>query len=153
MKIDYIPYESKYRDVVYAMIKSLYAEDTEVKIMNDSNIDRTIEFLLSNPGNGRITLIANGEIIIGYSILIYFWSNEYGGRVLLLDEFYINEEFRSQGIGTTFLEQLKATEASECKAIILEVVPSNFKAQKFYDKMGFRPVRNKYLRYILNDKK
>lgn len=149
--MEYIPYHSKYRDEVTVMIKSLYAEDAEGKIMNDSNIDRTIVFLHSHPGNGRITLIANTEIIIGYSIVIYYWSNEYGGLVLLLDEFYICKEFRGQGIGTAFIEHLKSTEASVCKAIILEVVPSNLKAKKFYDKLGFRPVRNRYLRYFLND--
>jgi ribosomal protein S18 acetylase RimI-like enzyme len=151
MNIEYFPYHNSYRAEVSEMIISLYAEDPDSKEMNESNINKTISFLQSNPDKGRITLIANDNIIVGYSIIIYFWSNEYGGLILFLDELFIRKEFRCRSIGTTYIKHLISTETPVCKAIILEVIPSNIKAHKFYDKIGFHPVRNKYLRYLLND--
>lgn len=150
MKIGYIPYRDEFREDLLGMIKSLYSEDPSGKIMNDSKIEGTITFLQSHPGSGRIIIITHAGAVAGYAIIVYFWSNEYGGFVLLLDELFILEEFRGKTIGSKFIKNLVITESGKCKAIFLEVIPSNTRAMKFYQKSGFKPHVNKFHRYLLS---
>jgi ribosomal protein S18 acetylase RimI-like enzyme len=150
MKIQYITYRDELRDDLLGMIKSLYSEDPSCKKMNDKKIDKTIIYLQSHPDNGRIIMINNGDLILGYAIIVYFWSNEYGGLVLLLDELFIREEFRNKGIGSSFIKNLISTETGKSRAIFLEVIPSNIRAMEFYQKSGFQLHINKFHRYLLS---
>jgi len=150
MKVEYIPYRDEFRDDLLEMVKSSYSEDPSGKEMSDIKIDRTISFLQSHPGNGRIVIITASDLVLGYAIIVYFWSNEYGGSVLLLDELFIREESRGKGIGSGFMKNLISTETGKCRAIFLEVIPSNTRAMEFYQKSGFRVHVNKFHRYLLS---
>jgi|WetSurMetagenome_2_1015567.scaffolds.fasta_scaffold01284_2 GNAT superfamily N-acetyltransferase len=150
MKIEYIPYRDEFRDDLIEMIKSLYSEDPSGKEMSNKKIERTISFLQSNPDTGRIVMITEAAMVSGYAIIVYFWSNEYGGPVLLLDELFIREEFRGKGIGKGFIKNLISIETGKSKAIFLEVIPSNTRAMEFYQNAGFQLNVNKFHRYLLN---
>jgi len=149
MEIQYIPYRNEFREDLSEMVISLYSEDPSGEKMNDKKIENTICYIQSHPDNGRIEMIIHDQLVIGYAIIVYFWSNEYGGSVLLLDELFMREEFRGKGIGTGFLKNLISAESGKCKAIFLEVIPSNTKAMEFYRKAGFMIHVNKFHRYLL----
>lgn len=148
MLIEYISYEKRYRDDLYEMIKSLYIEDPEGK-MTDEKIDKTIAYLQLHNDYGKIFLLKSLTEIIGYSIIINYWSNEYGGIVLCIDELYIKSEFRGQGIGTGFIKNLINKRYNNCIVIFLEVIPSNERAYSIYNKIGFKPHKNRILKYIM----
>lgn len=151
MKIRYIPYQDEYREDLFKMIRALYAEDPSGDKMNEGKIEKTIDYLQTHPERGRIMLFSDGNLIIGYSIIIYYWSNEYGGIILLLDELFVKEGCRGHRIGTGFINHLITTESELCKAIFLEVIPSNSKALKFYNSLGFEPVGHNFQKYVLNN--
>jgi len=150
MKVEYIPYRDEFRDDLLEMIKSLYSEDPSGKEMSDEKIESTIGFLQSHPVNGRIVMITEAARVSGYAIIVYFWSNEYGGPVLLLDELFIREGFRGKGIGKGFIKNLISDETGKSKAIFLEVIPSNTRAMEFYQNAGFQLHVNKFHRYLLS---
>jgi GNAT superfamily N-acetyltransferase len=75
--------------------------------------------------------------IVGYALLINFWSNEYGGIVLNIDELYVVPERRGAGTGTAFLNYLAAGHPGDCVALKLEVLPYNRRALRLYEKLGF----------------
>jgi GNAT superfamily N-acetyltransferase len=149
MKINYIPYKETHHQKLREMIHALYVADCEPEKMNADKIDRTIAFLTANPGAGEIILFEAEGRVVGYSILINYWSNEYGGIVLYIDELYLCQEYRGKGMGTEFIRYLVRTGYNQCKALSLEVVPSNSKAMKLYMRLGFRPAHNHTLRYAL----
>jgi ribosomal protein S18 acetylase RimI-like enzyme len=151
MNIRYIPYRDEFREDLPAMIKSLYSDDPYGDKMNDEKIEATVNFFQAHPDHGKILLITGDGIVMGYAIIVYFWSNEYGGAVILLDELFIRSEFRGKSIGTGFVRNLISTESGRCKAIFLEVVPSNGRALEFYQKIGFQLHKNKFHRYLLNN--
>ena len=76
--------------------------------------------------------------MIGYALLINFWSNEYGGNMLIIDELYILPNHRNKGLGTSFIDFLKKTKYNNSVAIELEVLPYNVKALEWYKKLGFQ---------------
>lgn len=128
---------------VNKMIMALYFEDSEGESMNSNKIDRTIDALYNNPDKGEILVLElNGEIV-GYSIVVFQWSNEYGGDVVNIDELYVKPSFRSMGIGTDFIKYLM--EKYQDNLIVLEVTPSNNRAYDYYSILGFEDVVNKHM--------
>lgn len=147
MNIKYRKYKNEDNEVVFGMIKALYRKDPGGKPISDENIELTIRELPSHPDKGSIIMFDNDGEIVGYSILVNYWSNEYGGNILLLDELYISPDFRGKGIGTAFVKDLIKNRFNNSVAIKLEVTPANVKAGKLYERIGFRLTRNSHMMY------
>jgi ribosomal protein S18 acetylase RimI-like enzyme len=126
------------------MIHTLYREDPSTKQISDAKISQTVRELRDKPNKGKIIVFEKEKTIVGYSILIPYWSNEYGGNVLHIDELYVKPEHRKRGVATSFLKQLVRTK-HDAVALELEVTPSNTRAMKYYRKLGFRNTRNMHL--------
>jgi ribosomal protein S18 acetylase RimI-like enzyme len=99
------------------------------------------EFL---PGEafGKAWLVYQGDEIAGYIVLTYDYGLESGGREAFIDELYLHESYRGQGIGRKtieFAEQFCA--ANGIGALLLGVEPENTAAQAFYQKVGFEDRR------------
>jgi len=133
---------------IHSMIMSFY-EGYETDIpMSPAKIQTTLLQLQKHPETGTALLILKEKEIIGYSILINFWSNEYGGNILFIDELFIKEEHRNGGIGTVFFK-LVEEKFIEAKILALELSPANTKAANLYKKLGFRKNKNATLFKIL----
>ncbi len=149
MNISYKPCAAKDLPKLRAMIHALYMADGEPEKMTDNKIDRTVAFLTTNPGHGEIILFCNVSDVVGYAILINYWSNEFGGNVLYIDELFVKEAFRNQQIGTDFINYLIRTGYNNCRALSLEVVGINARALALYRRLGFKPAPNHTLRYVV----
>ena len=127
------------------MIHALHKEDPADKPVDDRKISRTLRQIRGNPAVGEVIIFENSGRIVGYSILIYYWSNEYGGRILNVDELYVNPEQRRLGVATSFFNHLSVAFKNRIVAVKLEVTPSNRKALTYYQKLGFKKTRNQHL--------
>ena len=85
MNITYRQFRTSDKKTVVELIKSLYREDPEGKPVFDEKINKTFNQLTKHPDKGTIMIVEVDSKIIGYSILINFWSNEYGGFRLAQD--------------------------------------------------------------------
>ena len=131
--------------VVTELIKALYREDPAGKAMTDEKIRGTFDRLAAHPHAGTLLVFETDSRTIGYALLINFWSNEYGGNVLVIDELYIIPAFRGQGMGTRFIQYLAENRFNDCVALELEVLPYNVRALKLYERIGFRKPDRDYL--------
>ena len=131
------------------MILGLYTEDPSDKIVNVQKIERTFEALFSDPSRGTIMIFEQGTEMVGYSILINFWSNEFGGNILIIDELFVKKEFRSQGIASHFIQHLVETKFNDSVALQLEVTPNNDRALALYKNLGFKRHKNDYYDLLL----
>ncbi|RNB90414.1 GNAT family N-acetyltransferase [Brevibacillus fluminis] len=125
------------------MVSSLYSEDLEGQPMNSTKVTSTINECKKNPQKVRIVILINNNEIIGYSILVYFWSNEYGGNILFIDELYVKEDSRSRGIGAYFLNCIEKMD--NIVALQLEANTSNKRVLDYYTRLGFEVVGNTQL--------
>jgi ribosomal protein S18 acetylase RimI-like enzyme len=94
--------------------------------------------LLRDESLGRIFLIHSGGHLAGYFALTFCFSLEFHGRFGLLDELYILERCRGQGLG----RRAEALAATICKdegltALRLEVGKGNTAAESLYSRLGF----------------
>ncbi|MFT4562357.1 MAG: ribosomal protein S18 acetylase RimI-like enzyme [Gammaproteobacteria bacterium] len=100
--------------------------------------------LLENDHLGRIWLIEFDAEVVGYIAVCFGYSIEFAGRDAFIDEFFINEDHRGRGLGSSALE-LVATEMSRLNiaALHLEVARSNSRSARLYAAAGFE-ARSKY---------
>jgi len=129
-------------DAVIAMMAALYDEDASGYV-SPAHFRRTVDALLADPHRGTIIVFDLGpDRCIGYAILIPYWSNEFGGAMVEVDELFIRPEFRSRSIGRAFIEWIERARPHGATVIELEVTPDNHKAQEFYTAVGFEKRAN-----------
>jgi GNAT superfamily N-acetyltransferase len=128
---------------VLRMMRELYEIDGQELRANPASFHSTIDYLLANPASGRIVLFTDGSVLHGYALLVSYWSNEWGGVVLLLDELFVDKEFRGRGIAKAFFKYLEHERPFGAVVVALEVSSHNSRARALYESLGFT---ERYLR-------
>lgn len=135
----------RYKDDLLSMMRSLYIEDEAASPVEHSRFAANIEFLVARPSRGQFVLFKQGASLVGYALLITYWSNEFGGTLLFVDEMFVTPGARNQGIGRSFFKRLDEVRPFEAVALALEVSPHNAGARRLYGSLGFRPRENSIL--------
>ena len=120
------------------MMRSLYEEDQAPEQPDFSLFPKTVEHLVANPSAGQIVLFHEIEELVGYAVLIPYWSNEFGGNLLFIDEIFVAATYRNRGIAHRFFAYLEQERPFGAVALALEVSPGNGKANRLYEALGFR---------------
>jgi len=149
METKFRKFSTSDKNIIAEMIIGLYTEDPSDKVVDTRKIEKTFDTLLNEPSRGTVMVFEKGEEIAGYSILINFWSNEFGGNILIIDELFVKVEFRSQGIASQFIQHLVETQFNNSVALQLEVTPDNHRALALYKSLGFRKHKNDYYDLLL----
>jgi len=126
------------------MVLALYEEDSGGEPMTAEKIQCTVNRLSQNPDKGRIELLFVGEELVGYAILIYQWSNEFGGDFLIIDEVFLRSVWRGQGIGSRYIGRL-GKDNSNIIGLLLEVSEENERAMQLYHLLGFKADKNHHM--------
>lgn len=128
---------------VTRLIADFHAEEGIAQ--DEATRDAAVLPLLEGSPHGAIYLIGPARAPIGYVIVSFGWSVEFGGLDGFLDEIYIRPAVRGRGIGTEVLVALpKALAGAGLRALHLEVDRENEKARKLYEKLRFEP-RERYM--------
>lgn len=133
------------KEELVLMMRALYSEDEAASPADQSRFGANIEFLVAHPSRGRIILFQEGANLVGYALLIPYWSNEFGGTLLFIDEMFVTRPARNEGIGTNFFKYLDDVRPFEGVAFALEVSPRNTGALRLYKSLGFHPRENTIL--------
>jgi ribosomal protein S18 acetylase RimI-like enzyme len=141
----------KHQEELVAMMHVLYSEDEAASPVDQSRFPLNIAFLVVQPSRGRIVLFSEVELLRGYALLIPYWSNEFGGTLLYVDEMFVMPEARNRGIGRSFFRFLEKERPFDAVAIALEVSPSNAAARRLYESLGFRHRGNSVLTHRFAD--
>ena len=103
---------------------------------------------ISNENLGKSWLIYSENEIVGYIILTYIFSFEYGGKIAFLDELFIKETARGKGIGKEAIQFIqREVPKLSLKLLYLEVEPHNENAQKLYLAHDFELHNRKLMKY------
>ena len=91
--------------------------------------DLTSTSLYKNPDLGSAFVMYNeGNEVIGYVILTYIFSFEFGGRIAFLDELFLNEKARGKGYGKLAVDFVKDFAKEQgLKVVMLEIERHNKK--------------------------
>jgi ribosomal protein S18 acetylase RimI-like enzyme len=97
------------------------------------------------PEKGRLIVFDDDGNVVGYCIIIFFWSNEYGGNIIDIDEICVARERRRSSLATDLIVWLEKTFSTEAVGFTLEIAHHNKAAESLVKKMGFAPVRNQHM--------
>lgn len=96
----------------------------------------TFETILSGSPYAKGYLFEQDGKTAGYALLALTWSNEAGGLCVWIEELFIKEEFRGQGIGGEFFAWL-LKEFSNARRFRLEATEENEGAVRLYRRLGY----------------
>ncbi|MDC0656933.1 GNAT family N-acetyltransferase [Leisingera sp. SS27] len=137
----------EHMETVLALVAAFHAESGLDS--SDEHRRAGIEPLLNGHPYGAVYLIGPTRAPIGYIVITFGWSVEFGGMDGFVDELYIRPAVRGRGIATEVLTELPKTLATAgMRALHLEVDRENETAQRLYLRTRFQPRKN----YILMTK-
>lgn len=126
------------------MMRDFYAH--EAIAFDQERAARALKGLFADESLGRIFLIEREGEAVGYLVLTYVYSLEFGGRCGLIDELYLVEAARGLGLGRAALEFASELCARQGIDVLeLEVEIANTRALSVYEKFGF----TSHARYLM----
>ncbi len=99
-----------------------------------------VEPLLEGMPHGCAYLIGPPRAPIGYIVVTFGWSIEFGGLDAVIDELFVRPGVRGRGIASEALVALpRALAGAGLRAIHLEIGRDNAAALNLYRRAGFAP--------------
>ena len=133
-------------EVITQMMQDFYAIDNYP--MDVEVAKKLFQEFISNEHLGKSWLIYSENEIVGYIILTFIFSFEYGGKIAFVDELFIKETARGKGIGKEAIQFIqKEVPKLSLKLLYLEVEPHNENAQKLYLAHDFEFHNRKLMKY------
>lgn len=121
-----------------ALMQAFYAE--EHLAFDPARARTAADTLLSSADRGRIFLVHESPCVapVGYFVLTFGFSLEFGGRFVLLDEFYLAPAVRGRGWARLALDfAAQWARAQGASALRLELNQANARARALYLKSEF----------------
>jgi len=124
-------------DMLLDLMHGLQQDDPWSAPFEEAKVRKSLCELLATPSAGRAFLIRDDPLSVGYLVLSFDFSLEYGGKNAWIDELFVGPEFRGKGIGSQALD-FAAQTARElgAKVLHLEVNRGN-PAIDLYRRNGF----------------
>ena len=144
--ISFKPLEIADIEVITQMMQNFYAIDNYPM---DVEVAKTLfQEFISNEHLGKSWLIYSENEIVGYIILTFIFSFEYGGKIAFVDELFIKETARGNGFGKEAIQFIQGEVPKlSLKLLYLEVEPHNENAQKLYLAHDFELHNRKLMKY------
>lgn len=129
--------DSQHLDSVLRLMRGLYEHDSIP--LDEAAARAALVNLLNKPEHGAAWLMMDAAGPVGYAVVTFGYSLEFRGVDAFLDELYIEESHRGQGLGRRAIELAENyCRARGVCALHLEVERDNTDAQDVYRKFGFR---------------
>ena len=125
-----------------------FSGDAALFAPSDEQIGRTFDAALSGSPLLDAFILRMDGVPAGYLQLSYTYSNEAGGPVVLIEELFVAEAFRSHGIGSQVFAWLRETHP-DCRRFRLEVCERNPRAKALYERLGFKVLP--YIQMVLEE--
>ena len=123
-------------DRLLPMLASFHAEE-DIKISDEQRAKGLTPLLEGSP-HGVVYLIGPPRAPIGYIVISFGWSIEFGGMDGFVDELYVRPGVRGRGVASEVLISLpRALADAGLKALHLEVDTDNADARRLYKRAGF----------------
>jgi ribosomal protein S18 acetylase RimI-like enzyme len=124
-------------EALVAFMRQLYEHDHTY--FDEVSCRKTLPLILANEHFGKVWMIESDNRAIGYVVVTFGFSIEYHGRNAILDEIFVSEGYRGQGIGKQAINlAVEACRSLGIDAIHLVVEHENLNAQAVYRNLGFK---------------
>ena len=125
------------------LMRDFYAESGYE--LDDARAGAAFAALLSEPRLGRVWIVEHGPVgdVVGYVVVTFVFAMEFGGRMALVDDFYVRPEARGDGLGKAAIAATRrACEELGMRAMRVEVGAQNAVARAVYRSAGFTELKD-----------
>lgn len=130
-------------DRLLPLVAAFHAEEGITQ--DDTTRRNALLPLLEGSPLGAIYIIGPTRAPVGYIVLTFGWSVEFGGMDAFVDELFIRPAVRGRGMGSeTLLTLSKMLGQAGVRALHLEVDRENETAKRLYARTGFK-ARDRYM--------
>ena len=144
--ITFKPLEIRDISTITQMMQDFYAIDNYPMDVVESK--KLFQEFITNENLGKSWLIFSENEIVGYIILTFIFSFEYGGKIAFIDELFIKETARGKGFGKEAIQFIQGEVPKlSLKLLYLEVETHNENAQKLYLAHDFELHNRKLMKY------
>lgn len=120
---------------VLAMMQAYYTFDG---LEYTPEVEAAVASLIAQPEHGKVWLLEYQGHKIGYAVVTYWYSLEFRGKAAFLDEIYLQQDYREQGLGSQVIQSVaEACRSQGIRSLRLEVEHENQRAFHVYQKNGF----------------
>jgi len=106
--------------------------------------------MLNNQELGLVFVAELDNVLVGYAVIGWGWGIESGGKEALIDEVFVLNSYRNQGIGAKILTAVIAElRKHNTKAVFLETEAQNPNSRKLYQNLGFEAEDSVWMRKAL----
>lgn len=149
MATTYKPISASDLDLVVAMMREFYAIDGYP--MDQRRSRQLFTEFIQDENLGKCWLILADGDVVGYVVLTFVFSFEFGGKIAFVDELYLSDRARGKGIGKQTVTFIKAeAKLLDVKMLYLEVEHHNTLAQKLYLSAGFSEHKRKFMQFRID---
>jgi len=111
---------------------------------------RAFTQLLDDPRLGASLLLEDGGEAVGYLVVTFGFSMEFGGTRAFIDDFFVRPSSRGKGLGAAALETVR----EECldrgvHALLVETGSDEHPARRLYERAGFEATGRVLLTQVL----
>ena len=134
--------------LLVALMTEFYAEAATP--LDAARAAQAFAELLANDRLGKVWLIQAGDDDVGYVVVTFSYSLEFGGRNAFLDDLFIRAAFRGAGLGTAALAEVRNfCVGCGVRALQLETGRGNTAAHALYRRAGFVMTERQLLTLVL----
>lgn len=129
--------EERDTEIFLRMAKEFYSGPGVLHEVDPMVIRRTLDEMLSDSPFLEGYVFEKEGNVVGYAELSYSFAPEVGGKSIFIEEIFVDEACRGQGIGHKFLDWCVSLVQGETRRIRLEATRTNEKAIALYRSYGF----------------
>ncbi len=123
-------------DDIFALIQELAAYEQLTHQVTGSP-EMLKRHLFGSPACAEVLVVVQTEKLIGFGLFFQTYSTFLTQPGLYLEDLYVQEPFRGQGIGTALIQAIAAiAQARGCGRLEWTVLDWNTPAIRFYEKIG-----------------
>lgn len=137
MNIIFRKFQPSDKDVFYGMVKKFYAPPAVLHFPSDEVMMSAFHASFDIPDFIKGYMFECDGNPAGYAVVSMKFETEVGGIAAWIEELFVEEEFRSRGIGKKFFDFLADEFKGKIRRIRLEVGDENDGAKKLYSNIGF----------------
>ncbi len=128
----------KDRDAVLEMMRVFYSSDAVLSNGSEEIFGADIDNCVGQSPYVEGYIFEDAGVIQGYAMVAKSYSTEFGKPCIWIEDIYIKDEYRGQGIGSSFFRYI---EEKYPEAVLrLEVEPENERAVSVYESCGFEVI-------------
>jgi GNAT superfamily N-acetyltransferase len=121
-----------------ARLVSQYWDFESIDGFDPVRIEGLLRDALAAPDRAACWVAANNGRIVGYLLIVFVLSLEYGGLMAEVDEFFVEPDARGCGIGVAMLRSAEeALRRLGVERLQLQLGVENQGAREFYSRCGF----------------